>query len=66
MYYVCALMQYRACLHADEDKERLVEGVDLMFKIATKLHNKSKQTRGVANHLQDADHPGDDDHGQGD
>jgi len=44
-------MPYWAGLHADEDKKRLVEGVALTFKIATKILNKSKQTRGVGNRL---------------
>ena len=40
--YACSLMRYWAGLYAKGDKERLVEGVNVMLKIAMKLISKTK------------------------
>lgn len=40
--YAYSLMRYWAGLYAEGDKERLVEGVNVMLKVATKLISKTR------------------------
>lgn len=58
--YACSLMRYWAGLYAEGDKERLVEGVNVMFKIATKLISKMRVPHDTMMQIQEADRREDD------
>ena len=53
--YACSLMRYWAGLYAEGDKERLVEGVNFMLKIVTKLISKTRAPGDTMMQIQEAD-----------